>query len=192
MSKEIYLRTDDLTEAIKSLEMVEKLLPDLLHDLYVWKWVILALHSSLQGFMVAALKGSSGLAVLTDKSAEAWLKAHRAGSRTVPRQKLDSFPNLYKKIKTEKMLKYHGSKKFVSTEEQDWSVRKLNSLRNDFIHFRPMLLWIRKEGLPRITKECLSVIKFLAIDSGNVWFRKGYSPVKIGELIKGIGVTPIS
>ena len=146
MSKEKYLRTDDLTEAIKSLEMVGKLLPDLLHDVYIWKWVIHALHSSFQGFMVAALKGSSGLAVLTKKSEEAWHKAHRDGSRTFPRQKLDTFPNLYKKIKTEKMLMYSRSEKFVSTVEQDWSVRKLNSLRNDFIHFRPMILRIRRGG----------------------------------------------
>lgn len=173
MSKQKYLKTDDLNEAVRDLEMVRRFLEKLNSEIYYWKWVILALHSSLQGFMVAALKGSSGLNVLTDKSAEGWLKAHQAGLRTFPRQKLDTFLNLYKKMKTDKMLMYHGSKKFVSTEEQDWSVQKLNSLRNSYIHFQPMLWFIRKAGLPQITKECLSVIRFLALDSGNFGSGRG-------------------
>ena len=186
MSKEKYFQTDDLSETVRDLEMVERFLKKIDPEIYYWKWVILALHSSLQGFMVAALKGSSGLAVMTDKSAEGWHKAHRAGSRTVPRLKLDTFPNLYKKIKTEKMLMYHGSKKFVSTDEQDLSVKKLNSRRNDYIHFKPMRRIIYTAGLPQDAKECLSVIKFLALDSGIIWFMKGYSSNKIEQLIKRI------
>ena len=79
MSK-VDLQTDELKEAIKGLEMVERLLPDLLKDPYIWNWVIIALHVSLQGFMVAALKGSSGLAVLREDSAKKWLEAHRSGA----------------------------------------------------------------------------------------------------------------
>jgi len=186
MSKQKYLKTDDLNEAVRDLEMVRRFLEKLNSEIYYWKWVILALHSSLQGFMVAALKGSSGLNVLTDKSAEGWLKAHQADLRTFPRLKLDTFLNLYEKMKTDKILMYHGSKKFVSTEEQDRSVKKLNSRRNDYIHFKPMRRIIYTAGLPQDAKECLSVIKFLALDSGNIWFMKGYSSNKIEQLIKRI------
>jgi len=186
MSKEIYLRTDELTDAIKSLEMTEKLVSDLLHDPYVWKWFIIALHMSLQGFMVNALKGSSGLDVVTDKSAKEWHEAYRAGRKKFPKQKLDYFLNLYKKIKGDRMLKYHGSQKFVSTEQQDRNVRKLSKLRNDFIHFQPMIWLIPKDRLPQIAKDCLSVIRFLALNSGTMWHRKGYSAPKIEGLINHI------
>ena len=188
MPNQKYLETDELNEAVRDLEQVGRFLEMISSEIYYWKWVILALHSSLQGFMVAALKGSAGLNVLTKKSAEEWLKAHRAGSRTYPPQKLDSFPNLYKKIKTEMMVMYHGSQKFIATKEQDWSVKKLGSLRNNYIHFQPMLWLISRKGLPDITKDCLSVIKFLALDSGNVRFRKGLSPTKVDQLIKRIDV----
>jgi len=186
MSKEQYLQTDDLKEALRDLEMVGEFLEKVDSQIYYWKWVIFALHGSLQGFMVAALKGSDGLNVLTEKSKNEWLKAHEAGSRTYPPQKLDSFPNLYKKIKTELMVRYHGSQKFIATNEQDWSVQKLNSIRNDYIHFQPKLWLIPKEGLPQIAKECLSVIKFLALDSGNVRYRKGFLATKVERLIEQI------
>jgi len=183
---ETYIRTDELAEAVKGLEMVNKLLSDLPHDPYIWKWIIIALHMSLQGFMVLALKGSSGLNVLTDKSARAWLKAHEAGASTFPREKLDSFPGLYKKTKSDMMLKYGNSQKFTGTKEIDDSVRRLNSIRNGFLHFRPMLWVIQLEGLPLIAKHCLSVIRFLALDCGNFRYTKDYSQTSVRRLINQI------
>ena len=85
------------------------------------------------------------------------------------------------------MLRYKElSRKFIATQQQDISVRTLHSLKNDFIHFRPTLLYMDTEKLPQVAKDCLSVIRFLALDSGNIWYRNEYSPDKMGNLIKRV------
>src|SRR3546814_1359471 len=85
--------------------------------------------------MVLALRGSDGLRPLKDKIAEQWLIAYRTNSE-YPQEELDSFLNLYKKIKSKEMLFFGHSRKFHPKGTVGKSIRKLNSLRNDFIHFR--------------------------------------------------------
>lgn len=91
--KEKWLRTDETLEAVSSLEMVANTLKNVENDWYQWKWAILALHNSLQGFMVLALRGSNGLNCLRDDIAEKWLIAYRSGGE-YPQEKLDRFLNL--------------------------------------------------------------------------------------------------
>jgi hypothetical protein len=62
----IYLRTDEQVEATASLETAGESAARVAIDVYQWRWVVLALHNALQGFMVIALRGSDGLAVLPD------------------------------------------------------------------------------------------------------------------------------
>lgn len=76
MKDNYYLRTDELVEAVKGLEMFLSNIRKVKKDLYFWKWAIIALHNSVQGFMVCALRGTNGLSVLTPKCAEAWLEAY--------------------------------------------------------------------------------------------------------------------
>ena len=70
---EKWLRTNEAEESVSSLEMVVQSLSNVESDWYQWKWAILALHSSLQGFMVMALRGSNGLNCLKDEVAAEWL-----------------------------------------------------------------------------------------------------------------------
>ena len=166
---EIYLKTDAVEEAVSALEMVAEQSARVQEDPYRWKWVILATHNALQGFMVLALRGSNGLLALRDEVAGAWLKAHREG-RSPPQERLDSFLNLYKKIKSDRLLFYVHSKKFSPQGNQDRSVRKLNSLRNDFNHFLPRLWLIDLGGLPEICLDCLDAIQFLGWQCGNIFW----------------------
>jgi len=182
-SEEIWLRTDELNEAIKALELVQELLPRVVNDSYYWKWVIVALHNSLQGFMVCALQGSSKLNVLPDGVAAKWLEAYRGGSDEIPKQILDTFPNLYKKIKSERMIMYTESKKFVAKGQQDLHVRKLNRLRNQFIHYTPLGWSLEVSDLPAITRDCVEVIKFLALESWNILYREEQTRQDVEHLI---------
>jgi hypothetical protein len=68
---EIWLRTDETEEALSALEMAANSAKSLTNDLYYWKWVIIALHNSLQGFMVLALRRGNGLLPLKDNIADA-------------------------------------------------------------------------------------------------------------------------
>ncbi|QTA87539.1 Uncharacterized protein dnm_035730 [Desulfonema magnum] len=90
-------------------------------------------------------------------------------------KKMDYFLNLYKKIKSELMLQYINSKKYAPEANEGWSIKKLNSLRNEFIHFQPKTWTIEVTGLPSICLDCLNVIRFCGWKSSNVlWHSTEY------------------
>jgi len=163
-----FLKTDEREEAISSLEVLADALEKVTFDPYHWKWVILSLHSALQGSMVLALRSGDGLRPLRDNIAQEWLKAYRTGTEEYPKEELDTFLNLYKKIKSDLMLFFGHSKKFVPEGNQGWSIKKINKLRNDFIHFLPKSYLLDISGLPNICKDCLRIIEFLFFKSGNI------------------------
>jgi len=166
---DLWLRTDETEEAISGLEMLAETAPSLIADPYRWKWVIISTHNALQGFMVLALRHGNGLLALKDEIAAQWLKAYREGGK-YPVEKLDNFLNLYKKVKSDRMLCYGHSEKFKATPNHNRSVKKLNELRNEFIHFVPKGWSLELTGLPEICLDCLDVIEFLGWESGNIIF----------------------
>ena len=169
---ELWLKTDECEEAVSALEMVAESSALVLQENYRWKWVIIATHNTLQGFMVLALRQGNGLKALKNKIAAKWLKAHREGGQ-YPTEKLDTFLNLYKKIKSEQMICFIHSQSFKATEEHDKAVKKLNVLRNKFIHFVPKGWSLELTGLPKICLSCLEVVEFLGWQCGNViWYKK--------------------
>lgn len=169
MKDNYYLRTDELVEAVKGLEMFLSNIRKVKKDLYFWKWAIIALHNSVQGFMVCALRGTNGIAVLTPECAKAWLEAYE-NNTTYPKEILDDFLNLYKKIKGNYMLRYGHSKKFVPKGQEGRSIKKLNGLRNEFIHFTPKGWLLEISGLPQICGDVLRIIDFLVNSSCNILF----------------------
>lgn len=170
MKDNYYLRTDELVEAVKGLEMFLSNIRKVKKDLYFWKWAIIALHNSVQGFMVCALRGTNGLSVLTPECAKAWLEAYE-NNTTYPKEiLLDDFLNLYKKIKGKYMLQYVHSKKFVPMGQEGRSIKRLNRLRNEFIHFTPQGRSLKVSGLPQLCGDVLKIIDFLVNSSGNIHF----------------------
>jgi len=165
------MRTDECEEVAAALEKVAQWSSLVETRIDYWKWVVLALHNAVQGLMVLALRGSDGLRPLKDDIAEAWLKAYREGGN-YPIEKLDSFLNLYKKIKSDSMLMYVHSKKFIPSGSQGLSIRKLNSLRNDFVHFLPRSWSLEVSGLPAICLDCLTIAEFLGWECGNVLWKE--------------------
>jgi len=171
-----WLETDALREAVLALEMVSEQASKIDEDLYRWKWVILALHNALQGFMVLALRGTNNLNVISKKDAQAWIEAYDA-DQALPSTKLDDFLSLYKKIKSDAMLMWTCSKKYTTSGQQGWSIKKLNTLRNNFIHFLPSNYAIQISGLPNICIDCINIIRFLGWESGNI-FWQGYKDLE--------------
>ncbi len=166
-----WFRTDEALEAVLALEMVAELLTKASENLYYWKWVVIALHNSLQGFMVLSLQGTDGLNVLTTNCAKEWLLAYEQKNGLYPKPKLEPFLGLYTRIKSKRMLLYTTSRRFHPKGTQTSSVKKLNELRNEFIHFVPKSWLIEISGLPRIVLDCVNTIEFLALECGNViWY----------------------
>jgi hypothetical protein len=169
---EDWLITDGAAETVSAFEVFAEEAQKLSADPYRWKWAILSLHSGLQGIMVLALQGSHGLYVLREKDAKRWLAAHKKGGPYPGDVKLDNFLSVYKKIKGAKMLKYIDSRKFVPKGTQGGSVKQLNRLRDEFVHFTPKVLMLDLVGLPAIALDCLTVAEFLAWKSNNVTWQE--------------------
>lgn len=155
-----WLRTDEYEEAVSALEAAADFARPVVEDQHRWKWVLIAVHNAVQGFMVLALRRGSGLLALRNEVAAQWLKADRE-NKPLPEEKLDSFLNLYSKVKTTAAAGYVHS-------GHNRSMKKLNKLRNDFIHFVPKGWSLELAGLPAICMDCLSVARFLHSDGGNI------------------------
>jgi len=118
-----WLRTDETSEAVLGLEMVSEQLYKIRNNHYHWKWAIIALHNSFQGFMVLALQGSNGLNIVTDKCSKEWLLAYEQKCCLYPERKLEPFLGLYKRIKSKRMLQHTLSKRFEPRGNQNNNVR---------------------------------------------------------------------
>lgn len=167
-----YLRTSEHEEAVRSLEWAEIQARALSNDPYLWKWVIIALHNAVQGFMVLALWNGNGLLALRPNIAAKWLKAYENGG-PFPSEKLDDFLNLFAKVKDPSNLHTLGADPYRSTAASDRSVQRLNAFRNEFTHFTPKGWSLELAGLPRVCIDALDLIEFLGWRSTAIlWHRR--------------------
>lgn len=203
---DVWLDTDETREAVVSLEMVAECLQKVNRNVHYWKWVVIALHNALQGYMVLALKGTDGFNVVTRECRKEWIAARKRQDEWFPERRLDSLLNLYKKIQRGRalydqqvklncylprgpgdlMLMYDGSQPFKPRGTQNKSVKLLHELRNDFIHFLPRSWLLQVSGLPRVVDDCIDIIEFLAFECGNILWHEKDLETKTRELIKKI------
>lgn len=171
MPRSAYLRTDEQEEAVRSLEWAELQARTLAADAYAWKWVLIALHNAVQGFMVLALWNGNGLLALRPKVSKKWMDAYESGGQ-FPAEKLDEFLNLYLKVKDPNNFHTVGAGPFVPTGKHDQSMNYLNEFRNMFTHFTPKGWSLQLAGLPRICLDTLEVMNFLGLQSTAVlWYK---------------------
>lgn len=171
----MYLRTDEESEAAEALCMASRVADDLERNINAWRWVVLALHNAVQGFMVLSLRHGNGLLALSDESYKKWMEAHENNGPYPNNEKLDGYLNLYKKIKNSEIGSIGGNTNFTPKGTQGKSIKKLNEIRNDFIHFTPKGWSLEVDGLPLICKDCLSLIEFLGWDTENIfWHEQNY------------------
>ena len=161
-----WLSTNEWVEAVSDFEIFSEQLQQVIDDPRRWKWAVIVLHSGIQGMMILALKGSDRLNVLRCDF------------------KLNGFLELYKKIKSDSMKMYLNSQKFVPKGTQGWSIKELNRLRNDFVHFTPKLWRLESGGLPDIILDCLEIAEFLAWESGNVIWDEHDLKKRLGDAFK--------
>jgi hypothetical protein len=172
VSRDLYLRTNEHEEAVRSLEWAELQVRSVTTDPYLWKWVFIALHNAAQGFMVLALWNGNGLLTLRLKNSEKWLRAYEQGG-PFPAEKLDEFLNLYAKVKDASCIGTADGGPFRPCPTSDHSLKQLNDIRNTFTHFTPMGWSLQLAGLPRICLDTLALIQHLGWDStAIVWHKK--------------------
>lgn len=207
----ILFATNELKDAVFSLQIVNDCLAKVKADNLYWKWVFIALHNALQGFMVTCLCPTNPYPVMQEArrkfhtcpkckerffidenrnwgSRQEWnaWKGDRAKQPKPPR--LLPFMVMYDRIKKSACMEHWGGAAFKPKGTQTASVKRLNfELRNDFIHFMPKTkLDFVQEFLP-VLKDVIGIISFLALDSDSIaWVDKDDLHSKTKDLITAI------
>jgi hypothetical protein len=162
------LRTDEVLDAVTSLEMFCELLSKVTDNLHYWKWAVVALHNALQGYMVLALRGSNITNVLTEDCRKELQKSLKSQGTLGPPLKLEYFLELYKAIQSDQMERPLDGQRFRPQGTQTESVGSLHNDRNNFIHFVPRNLWLPETDLLQVSKDCIDIIHFLAFECGSI------------------------
>ena len=165
----MYLRTDEEAEAANAMQMAAHFAEELEGDPRLWRWVIIALHNAIQGAMVLSLRHGNGLLALTDECFKQWMEAHESQT-PYPVEKLDSYLNLYKKVKHTKIGQIGGNQRFVAKGSEGKNIKRLNSLRNEFIHFTPKGWSLEIDGLPQICQDASRLVSFLGWETQNIFW----------------------
>jgi hypothetical protein len=118
-------------DAMASLDRCAEEVARLRGEPHAIKWTLLSMHSALQGFMALILEQGNGLLLMPKKDMIEWQKAHYAGN-TYPTGQMDTFLNLYAKIKRKESMPGAAPFKTIGHTE---AMKELNALRNQFIHF---------------------------------------------------------
>ena len=159
-----FMRTDERKDIISSITLFIDALNKVDEDASYWKRAVISLHSAIQSIMAFHLGFGNSLLVMSQKDAEAWLLAHHEQS-TYPETQMDNFLNLYKKLKKHEIFGF----KFVPHGQEGASIKKLNMLRNEFIHFMPKGWSIEISFMVNTFIHCINIIK--RIGSGPISMR---------------------
>jgi hypothetical protein len=176
----MYLRTDEEAEAANAMHMAATFASQVQADLHMWRWVIIATHNAAQGAMVLSLRHGNGLLALSDESYAAWMHAYEK-NETPPPEKLDSYLNLYKKVKHTQWGQVGGNQRFVPRGSEGKDIKLLNTYRNEFIHFTPKGWSLEVDGLPRVCLAAARLIGFLALETTNVFWHNEDSRALLAE-----------
>jgi len=152
-----WMRTDEREDVLSSLKLFIDAMSKVEEDPSYWKWAVISLHSSVQSIMAFHLGFGSDLLVMSQTDAEEWLAAHY-DKADYPETQMDSFLNLYKKIKKHEIFGY----KFKPSGQEGSSIKKLNMLRNEFIHFMPKGWSIATCLMMEVFVDCLNIINTIS------------------------------
>lgn len=185
-SMEQLLRTDEKKQIVTTLEGLAQQMGCLPQEPDRWRPTLILLHEAVEGMMALALWGKNGLNAMSDACAKEWIAAYERKDGRFPRPRLDSFANLYKKVKSDRMVTFVLSRPFKPTGTQNQSIKRLDDLWCECAHFLPRGWTLDTSGLRHVVEDCLDVMSFLAFDSGNVEWGDAAIERQVRELIEGI------
>lgn len=174
-----FVRTDECQDVLASLEQCAFSLAQARRSERAWKWVILSLHSALQGAMVCHLCGPGQLGALQERSAENWRKwneqyiqdgAEDSGDparKRLARERLADATELFRRLHCSAARIEDGCGGIISiTDQQRDSFEFLHDLRNQFTHFSPGGWSIDLFGIKQAIEDVLNVMCLIADDGG--------------------------
>ena len=158
--KERYIDTDLTLDILSSLEQCAFSLTQALQSDRHWKWVILSLHSALQGAMVCHLTGRRGTGALTEKWTAFPCNVFDS------QKKLASSSKLFERLcGVAKRYENDVGQVIQISKEQKSAFRELHRFRNDYTHLTPrMRSSIARFHARWIVEEVIEMMRLIAAD----------------------------
>ena len=201
-----YVQTDERRDVLASLEQCTMCLADTERSDGAWKWVLLSLHSALQGAMVCHLSGTAQVGALTSACARQWSDWHERDRRgdieyidagidelglpvrwrrsprdRPPNDRVASAPELFKRLGSESERIESGCGRVIEiTAAQRKSFERLHVLRNGFTHFSPRGWSIELQMIEEVVLDMLDVIAQIASD----WWPFRHMSLKEREVLR--------
>lgn len=185
MRRSSYLRFDEREDVIASIELCAFLAPTLNVKPLFWKWVLVSVHNALNGALVCALSGTAGIGSLKPKSAKKMLDWLESGNGPYPQEWLADFETLLEWAQDKARMSYLEGEPLSLTQADAKDLKKLNSLRRNFVHFTPKGWSIEKAGLPRIILAAARLTETLMLEHPSA--RLHLSPAQSTRLNQAFG-----
>ena len=145
MTNEYYIQTDEAEDVAGSIRHALRCTDFLREDPQAWKWVILALHSALQGACGCHLTTTATPLGAVAKHNAAELNSYLEKSREDenlkrPSTKLMTFPELLKAVRKKDSCGgcLNGNQVEINDIELDCLMFMHSEIRNQFVHFIPL------------------------------------------------------
>jgi len=155
-----WIRTDEAEDVAGSIRHALRVTPFLADDPQAWKWLMLALHSALQGACVCHLTTTAApVGALTKQNTGEWLdflEKQRTDPAAQPPSKthLLNLPDLLKAVRKARSAgdRSNAAGVAISDAELAWLKRIHGEVRNQFVHFEPMGWSIEVSGVPDLAQ----------------------------------------
>ena len=166
MTNEHYIQMDEAEDVAGSIRHALRCADFVGEDPQAWKWVILALHSALQGACVCHLTTTaSPLGAVTKRNAKEWItyfeESRRDKNFKCPETKLMSLPDLLGAVR--KQGSAGGSTNSVRIEITNTELARLtrihSEIRNQFVHFAPLGWTLEISGVPQVGQIIARIVK---------------------------------
>jgi hypothetical protein len=163
--KEKWIRTDEPTDVLGSVRAFLRTAAFVEEDPQAFKWLVLPLHSALQGSCVCHLTTTAApIGAVTEKNAGEWIeyfeKSRDNPNEKPPKTYLMNLPDLLSAIRKPNSVgsRHNNAGVVLSDSEFNWLKRFHNDIRNQFVHFAPMSWSIEVSGIPGIAKLVARII----------------------------------
>ncbi len=181
----ISISTDEVEEAISAIEFACDLLESIEANRNRWKWVLVSFHNALQNHMVVALTHSDGSGAIDRKVWAKWVAAEERrieeeergvplakSEADFPVLKIDPFLGMVRKMRDRAIVKVDGID-LAEDSELFRILKKINFLRNEFIHFPPQSWTLFINDLPYALLQMLNFMEA-------IWSRSYRFSLKVG------------
>lgn len=160
-----WIETDETEDVAGSIRHAIRAAEFAVEDPQAWKWVVMALHSALQGACVCHLTTTMApVGAVTERNTREWIaylqRPHGNLNAKPPETHLLGLPDLLKAVRKPRSAG-DGSNDcgvVISDSELSWLIRFHKNIRNQFVHFEPKGWSIEVSGIPEIAKLIARII----------------------------------